>query len=71
MCVQCHRSKGAMRNPSDCYCCDKGRPLRAKEMRNVFLTIDKTKIAKVMCIMIRKPVLRTVGYIKLSHTMYE
>ena len=30
-------------NPSECYCCDKGRPLRAKEMRNVFVGMGKTK----------------------------
>ncbi len=31
------------KNPTGCYCCDTGRPLRAKEMKNVFLVMGKTK----------------------------
>ena len=31
------------KNPSGCYCCKKGRPIRAKEMRNVFTSMGLTK----------------------------
>lgn len=31
------------KNPSGCYCCKEGRPIRAKEMRNVFTSMGLTK----------------------------
>lgn len=31
------------RSPPGCYCCTSGRPLRAKEMRNVFLSMGLKK----------------------------
>ncbi len=30
-------------NPSGCYCCQKGRPVRAKEVRNVFVSMGLSK----------------------------
>jgi hypothetical protein len=36
-------NKTLSKNPSGCYCCEKGRPLRAKEMRDVFIAMGKTK----------------------------
>ena len=30
-------------NPSGTYCCEKGRPVRAKEMRNVFISMGLKK----------------------------
>ena len=36
-------NKTLNKSPSGCHCCAQGRPLRAKEMRDVFIAMGKTK----------------------------